>query len=735
VKRILFVALLVLLALAPDPARAERALYAVEVADGSGLASLAAFGVTVRHVGTREALVEAETSETRTGHVLERARHVAALPAPTELYISFPRYGVEDLERVGEVLWSEGRGVALVACPDELVPALGILSFAVYQLRPSVSIGSRFDNTPPGHVASAIERGEDVVRGVVEDVMTSISSDSLMAHVERLSSYPGGEPRSRFTMREECLTEARAYVSEKLSAYLPGGAAVDTQRFYVSSRTCDQGPDGPIVEYPAENVVGVLPGTGRLGGYYIVCAHYDATASSSFTPVNAEAPFYWWCDNPAPGADDNATGVATVLEAARVLSGLTFPFDIRFALFSAEEIGIVGSGVYADSVAGYRAATGPGSADPDTIYGVLNVDMVAFKTAPGNPDSCDIVTNPGSVWFADWLVDTADSLYGHLFPDFTARRIDQSLAYSDHAPFWDNGYDGLAAIEHWNPRDRNPNYHTTDDTYETVSVSQLTSVARMVAGAMARLADPDLATNFAVFGDDLAFLVQDPWGGWYATSELVTGTTARVRADFHVFGPDAAADVTMEVYDGAPGSDRLLSSFSTSGTFGGGQAVTHEFDWELGSSDMGDHYLSVVLDVSGVDEQTLTDNTVESIYVRVNAPDLFVVDHYTWPNPARDESEVNFSYRLSRDTDGIVEIRVFDILGQELVSSTLAYDPAAGDDGNQGFQPGLNSINWESLSAGVSDLASGVYVYQIQIYERGATEPIGTFAGRFALVR
>ncbi|MEA3409005.1 MAG: M20/M25/M40 family metallo-hydrolase, partial [Candidatus Eisenbacteria bacterium] len=342
-------------------------LYAVRLADGASLSVVEELGAVVRHMGLTEMIVEGDgefwDALAERGRV---ARRLAEPRAQDLLYISYPGVSVDEVARLGDVLWSEVDGAVLIACASEHVDELRSLSFSLSELTASISVGSWFDNTPPAHVLARTEEDERAISGVVHDIISSISPDSLMAHVEALTEYPGGSSRSRYSLREECLTEAKPYIMDRLNEYLPTRAFVDTQRFTIRGWTCEEGVGGPILDYPADNIIGVLPGTGRLAGYYVICAHYDAIAIKSFpgSPM-------WWCDNPAPGADDNATGVATVLEAARALSGVSFPFDVRFVLFSGEELGLHGSRAYADSVAGYRAAADSFAAPPDTIYGVL----------------------------------------------------------------------------------------------------------------------------------------------------------------------------------------------------------------------------------------------------------------------------------------------------------------------------------------------------------------------------
>ena len=223
--------------------------------------------------------------------------------------------------------------------------------------------------------------------------------------------------------------------------------------------------------------------------------------------------------------------------------------------------------------------------------------------------------------------------------------------------------------------------------------------------------------------------------GEHLTDHFEIGQPARVRIDFHAFGPDAAADVTLELWDGAADTGTLLSTYSISGTFGGGEAVTRSFDWDLEDDDLGDHILTARVTATGLDELTLADNATENVAVRVDAPSLFVSDHFAWPNPAGDLEGLNIAYRLSRESEGSVDLKVFDVTGQEIVSTTRYYDPSGGDDGNVGLLPGLNSVGWPTLEEAPSDLASGIYIYQITLYDRSGVEPVDQVMGKFAVVR
>jgi hypothetical protein len=682
----------------------QAGLYAVRFSEERPLTEAERLGATVRLIGAGEAIVEGEDRLADLGR--ERGLLIRPIDDATDGETAVVWYpgAAHRTPSVGRVLWSDRLGTHLVAASPADIVRLRSEAHQVIELPDAIDAEAWFDPTPPSHLLERRGRDERAWRGAVEDAIDAVSSDSLMAYVERLSQTSAGQSRTRFVFHDECLDVAKPEIVSALTAFLPSGSPIEFQPFGILGYTCEGGVGGPTLDYPAENIIATLEGNGRLGGAYIVCAHYDATASNS---AHDDSFAFWWCQNDAPGADDNATGVATVLETARVLagSGLEFPFDIRFILFTAEELGLVGSDVYADSV----AAAG------DTIYGVINVDMIAYKPNAADPDTCHLVTNDSSVWLADWLLDTVDE-YDGSFPSFESVRIDSPLLYSDHGSFWIKGYDGLVAIEHWNPRDRNPYYHTVNDRFSTVHASQLASTTRLVAGGMARLADPDGAFNLAVFEEDIAADPREPW----------TGSTVDIRLDVHAFGPDTTASFTVELWDGGVDDGELLTSREVDRVVGTGEVVTVIYPWPLDDGDVGDHELTarIVVD-DGPQELTLSDNEATTVLTVRAEGAVRVLEHHPVRNPARSVEEAAITYELSREVQ-LVEIEVYDVTGQKVLSHTMA-------GGNQGLSAGWNEVRLADMSG--DELASGVYIYRLRVVarDRGSTSDVVT--GKLALVR
>ncbi len=183
------------------------------------------------------------------------------------------------------------------------------------------------------------------------------------------------------------------------------------------------------------NVVAEKPGLLFPDQSYIVCGHLDATVGSPSQP-----------EPEAPGADDDGSGAAAVLEIARVLSAYDFNYTLRFICFGAEEQGLCGSETYAFAAAGAN----------DDILGVINLDMLLY--GPYGHDTLQIVHNNQS----QPLALTFDNMAGLYVPDLNVGLVyDPSHMYSDHYPFWVSGYHAVGGFEEH--IHHNPYYHTAAD--------------------------------------------------------------------------------------------------------------------------------------------------------------------------------------------------------------------------------------------------------------------------------
>jgi len=194
--------------------------------------------------------------------------------------------------------------------------------------------------------------------------MLRASVTSLKSNVRGLVYKPDGQIRNRWAFQSECL-DAAQFIKDRLSTYLVNGSVNSIQYEFTNEET------SRTIQF--ENVLGILPGTKQHSGTYVIAAHYDSMASDEHG---------WWIDNPFPtqAADDNASGVAVMLEVARVLGqkgAPILPFDLQFVGLTNEEFcvfndtfGISGSQVFVER-------TLPNIAGP--VKGVFILDCVGYN--------------------------------------------------------------------------------------------------------------------------------------------------------------------------------------------------------------------------------------------------------------------------------------------------------------------------------------------------------------------
>ena len=274
----------------------------------------------------------------------------------------------------------------------------------------------------------------------VDTIVSLVSSANLAAEVQTLQDF-----QTRYASTTNCESAGESLFSSFTALGLDD---VHFDAFSFST------------SYNSRNVVAEKTGATYPNDIYIICSHYDSTSPSGSRQTLA------------PGADDNASGTAAVLEAARVLAPYALDFTVRFIAFSAEEWGLWGSRAYATAA---RAAG-------ERILGVINLDMIAYADAL--PEDLQIIVNESSGWMADLYLAAAAN-YGILGGTKT---VDASFVYSDHGPFWDSGYPALLAIE--DEPLTNPYYHKTTDTLDKLNLGFFTSATRASVGLLSELAQP-----------------------------------------------------------------------------------------------------------------------------------------------------------------------------------------------------------------------------------------------------
>ncbi|MFQ0833599.1 M28 family metallopeptidase [Citrobacter gillenii] len=202
----------------------------------------------------------------------------------------------------------------------------------------------------------------------------------------------------------------------------------------------------------------------------LITAHLDSTAAGSeYVDVDGHPRPYDPTIDPAPGADDDASGVAAVLAAAECLSkivdaGLKPARTLRFVLFNAEEQGLVGSKNYA------RAAATFG----DEIAAVLQMDMIGGNQ--GGVQKVEIhagTANDGAVARAsnalgDVVARAAKAVAPHLEVEKITGASDPATGRSDHASFHERGWAAIAISENFfadtDPANGTRQYHLPGDT-------------------------------------------------------------------------------------------------------------------------------------------------------------------------------------------------------------------------------------------------------------------------------
>jgi hypothetical protein len=169
----------------------------------------------------------------------------------------------------------------------------------------------------------------------IESMVRMVSADSLKSYIEKMVSFGTRNTLSSTTDKNRGIGAARNWVLAKFNAYAKQSngrltAFVDTTTYRADGRRVDR----PInLGNTMATLKGTDPNDKRI---FIISGHLDNMRSSPTDSIGN-----------APGANDDASGVAAVIECARIMSRQSFPATIIFVAVSGEEQGLLGAGYMA----------------------------------------------------------------------------------------------------------------------------------------------------------------------------------------------------------------------------------------------------------------------------------------------------------------------------------------------------------------------------------------------------
>ena len=282
---------------------------------------------------------------------------------------------------------------------------------------------------------------------------------NLQTHVRQLA----GDIGERNFSKPGRLHAAAAYIEEALEAM---GYSVGTQAY-------------GDVDPAFTNLVVQIPGADRKSQIVVVGAHYDTVAES-------------------PGADDNASGVAGLIEIARLLRDKPLSRTVHLVAFTNEEEPFSHSDLMGSVVYAKRARE-----KEEAVVGMLSLESLGYYSdKPGSqhypppfswfyPDVASFIAFVGNLKSRDLVRQSIASFRKHAqFPAEGVAPPDslvEDVRRSDHASFWAQGYSALMVTD--TAPFRNPHYHKSSDTPNHVNFDHLTRVVMGLSNVVEDLAN------------------------------------------------------------------------------------------------------------------------------------------------------------------------------------------------------------------------------------------------------
>jgi hypothetical protein len=344
-------------------------------------------------------------------------------------------------------------------------------------------------------VNSFAQKSKEKPNAEIAKMLKEVSARRIETDIRKLVSFGTRNTLSEQDNPARGIGAARDWIFsefERISADCGNCLTVEKQTFLQ--------PKANRIPEPTNltNVVATLRGAGDPTRVYVVSGHYDSMCSS---PTDGK------CD--APGANDDASGTAAVIEMARVMSKRKFDATVIFMTVSGEEQGLLGAAYFAEA-AKQKQMNIEAMFTNDIIGGVTtfknsperNSVRVFSEGVPTNETDAEAATrrsvggenDSASRQLARFVKETAD-LYSPRFRVTLVYRRDRYGRGGDHIPFVERGFAAIRFTEpnedydhqHQNVRTENGKFY--GDTIEFVDFGYVADVTRINAASLTRLAN------------------------------------------------------------------------------------------------------------------------------------------------------------------------------------------------------------------------------------------------------
>lgn len=290
-------------------------------------------------------------------------------------------------------------------------------------------------------------------------IINQVNSTKLKDSIDVLSSFNTRHTKSVYIENVTYWLENELQSACSTSVYFHNFTQIDQgSSYYLKNIICNK-----------DNSASPYDNSDHL---ILIIAHYDSRMQD-INQSNARAP----------GADDDASGVAAVLELARILTQVNLKNNIQFVLFSGEEQGQWGSTVYAKHL----------QANDTRFNTVVNLDMIGYPPHGLNKITVEydqgnkITTNDIYSKNIAHFIENIASEYTNLETSL------HTLGKTDLIPFEATG--NIVIGLHDGGSELNPNYHNVSDTLSTLDIEYLASVTKLALATILNLDELDHTTS------------------------------------------------------------------------------------------------------------------------------------------------------------------------------------------------------------------------------------------------